>query len=158
MYEWGMEKELHQRGVQIKDLTCSKDGGVASLSHTWFHLTTVTITMWVLYPDQDNQGLQKVKCIFQHALENVHDVVVKHLQTEHMCDQALLTSLQNVKNWSPPSNILNWNKCNNELQAAANQMGFDRCRSWHRNFLKHVANEEEEDTPSTGMSKRAKCG
>ncbi|KAG2356234.1 hypothetical protein BDR07DRAFT_1492212 [Suillus spraguei] len=78
MYEWGVEKELHQRGVQIKDLTCSKDGGIASLYHMWFHPTTVTITTWVcppnkylnlkschsayyatavLYPNQDNQGL-----------------------------------------------------------------------------------------------------
>ncbi|KAG2069688.1 hypothetical protein BDR04DRAFT_1156351 [Suillus decipiens] len=122
-YEWGMEKQLHQRGVQIKELTCSKDGGVASLSHMWFHLTTVTITMWVhppnkclnlksyhsayyatavLYPYQDNQGLQKVKCIFQHALENVHDAVVKHLQTEHVCVQALLASLQNNEELVPP--------------------------------------------------------
>ncbi|KAG2367947.1 hypothetical protein BDR07DRAFT_1478536 [Suillus spraguei] len=51
-YEWGMEKELHQRGVQIKDLTCSKNGGIASLSHMWFHLTTVTITMWVHPPNK----------------------------------------------------------------------------------------------------------
>jgi hypothetical protein len=51
-YEWGVEKELHQRGVQIKDLTCSEDGGIASLSHMWFHPTTVTIITWVHPPNK----------------------------------------------------------------------------------------------------------
>ncbi|KAG2117873.1 uncharacterized protein F5147DRAFT_648317 [Suillus discolor] len=82
-YEWGIKKELDQRGVQIKDLACLEDGGVVSLSHTWYHPTTVTITTWIhppnkplnlnshqcgyyatalLYPNQDNKGLEKVKC------------------------------------------------------------------------------------------------
>ncbi|KAG2067319.1 hypothetical protein BDR04DRAFT_1120532 [Suillus decipiens] len=115
MDEWGIEK--------IRDLTSSEDGRVMSLSHTWFHPTTVTITTWicppnkrlnlkshhasyyatvVLYPNQYNQGLQKVKHIFKHTLENIRDMVVRHLQTEHVHDQALPASLQAVKSWSPP--------------------------------------------------------
>ncbi|KAG2065987.1 hypothetical protein BDR04DRAFT_1171052 [Suillus decipiens] len=177
MDEWGVEKQLDQKGVRIRDLTSSEDGRVTSLSHTWFHPTTVTITTWihppnkhlnlkshhtsyyataVLYPNQDNQGLQKVECIFQRTLENIRDTVVKHLQTEHAHDQVLLASLQAVKSWSPPSKILNWDRCNKDLHAAAKQMGFDQYHSWHCNFLKCMADEDEEYTPSTGTSKRAK--
>ncbi|KAG2108926.1 uncharacterized protein F5147DRAFT_798869 [Suillus discolor] len=174
-YEWGIEKGFDQRGIQIKDLTHLEDGGVASLSHTWYHPTTVTITTWIrppnkclnlnsrqcayyttalLYPNQDNKGLQKVERIFKRTLEIVRDTVVSHLQTVHEHDQVLLSSLQVVRDWSPPSKLLNWDKCNRDLWAAAKQMGFDRYHMWHRRFLKRVADEEY--VPSAGPSKRAK--
>lgn len=85
----------------------------------------------------------------------IRDTVVSHLQTEHKHEQALLSSLQVVRDWSPPSKLLDWGICNRELSAAAKQMGFDQYRSWHRKFLKCVANEEEV-VPSVGRSKRAK--
>jgi hypothetical protein len=51
-YEWGLQKELDQRGVQLKDLARSEDGRVTSFSHTWFHPTTVTITTWIRSPNK----------------------------------------------------------------------------------------------------------
>ncbi|KAG2067599.1 hypothetical protein BDR04DRAFT_1120329 [Suillus decipiens] len=138
-YEWGVEKELNQRGVQIGELTCLEDGGFTSLSHTWFHPETVTITTWiyppkrrlslkshnskyyasaVLYPNRDEEGLKKVQVMFQHMLERIHNAVVEHLQAEHAHEVRLLNTVQVVKNWSPPSKVLNWNKCTRELQAA----------------------------------------
>lgn len=178
-YEWGLQKELDQRGVQLKDLARSEDGRVTSFSHTWFHPTTITITTWirspnkrldlnvhhganyataVLYPCRDDQGLEKVQRIFRRTLERVRDKVVSHLQTEHAQDQALLPSLEVVRNWSPPSQLLDWKQCHRNLRGATKQTGFDRYRSWHSKFLKHVADEEEESVPSTGTSKRAKRG
>ncbi|KAG2065940.1 hypothetical protein BDR04DRAFT_1160872 [Suillus decipiens] len=50
--EWGVEKQLDQKGVRIRDLTSSEDGRVTSLSHTWFHPTTVTITTWICPPNK----------------------------------------------------------------------------------------------------------
>ncbi|KAG1802647.1 uncharacterized protein HD556DRAFT_702095 [Suillus plorans] len=138
-YEWGIEKELHRRGVQIGDLTRLEDGGFASLSHTWFHPAIVTITTWirppkrplslrsrharyyasaVLYPDGDERGLEKVQHMFQRTLERIRDAVVEHLQTEHAHEDTLLDALQTVKDWSPPSEVLNWKKCTRELRAA----------------------------------------
>lgn len=61
-HEWGIEKQLDQRGLRIKDLARSEDGGIASLSHMWFHPTTVTITTWIRPP---NKHLNLDSC--QHA-------------------------------------------------------------------------------------------
>ncbi|KAG2357203.1 hypothetical protein BDR07DRAFT_1491005 [Suillus spraguei] len=51
-YEWAIEKGLNQRGVQMKELICSEDGGFSSLSHTWYHPVTVTISTWICPPDK----------------------------------------------------------------------------------------------------------
>lgn len=51
-YEWGVEKELDRKGVQMRELTRSKDGALASDSHTWFHPATVTITTWIHPPNK----------------------------------------------------------------------------------------------------------
>lgn len=51
-YEWGVEKELDRRGVQMGELTRSEDGALASHSHTWYHPATVTITTWIRPPNR----------------------------------------------------------------------------------------------------------
>ncbi|KAG1793357.1 uncharacterized protein HD556DRAFT_1443797 [Suillus plorans] len=172
-YEWGIENELDRRGVQIGELTRSENGGFASQSHTWFHPVTITVTTWirpakrrlslksrhpnyhataVLYPDRDEEGLEKVQRMFQRTLERVRDTVSEHLRTEHAHDDTLLDSLQVVKEWSPPNEVVNWKKCTTQLRAAVKQTGFDRYRSWHHTFLKRVADETED--AGAGPSKK----
>ncbi|KAG2062875.1 hypothetical protein BDR04DRAFT_1123642 [Suillus decipiens] len=45
-----VEKGLDKRGVQMRELMCSEDSGFASLSHTWCHPVTVTISTWICPP------------------------------------------------------------------------------------------------------------
>ncbi|KAG1898302.1 uncharacterized protein F5891DRAFT_1239070 [Suillus fuscotomentosus] len=168
-YEWGVAKKLNRRGVQMGELTRSEDGALASHSHTWYHPATVTITTWirppnrrlnlnsrhraycasaVLYPNQNEQALAKVQNIFQRTLEQVRDTVVDHLEAEHADDDTLLSivssdSLQAMRDWSPPRELLDWNKCSKDLRSAMKQTGFNRYRAWHRSFLKRVADEAE---------------
>ncbi|KAG2084574.1 uncharacterized protein F5147DRAFT_782433 [Suillus discolor] len=147
-YKWGIKNELDRRG-----------------SHTWFHPVTVTVTTWirpakrqlslksrhstyyataVLYPNRDEEGLEKVQQMFQCTLERIREAVLEHLHTEHAHDDALLNSLQVVQDWSPPNEVVNWKKCTTQLRPAVKQMGFDQYRLWHHNFLKRVADETED--------------
>lgn len=110
----------------------------------------------VLYPNQSEQALAKVQNMFQRTLERVRDTVVDHLETEHTDDDTLLDSLQAMRDWSPPRELLDWNKCSKELRAAMKQTGFNRYRSWHRSFLKRVADESEVSGSRSGPSKRGR--
>ncbi|KAG1827296.1 uncharacterized protein BJ212DRAFT_1474459 [Suillus subaureus] len=89
MYEWGPEKELDQRGVQIKDLAHLEDVTITTWVHPHNKQLDLNICQYayyatmVLYPYQDNQGLGKVEYIFQCMLERVCNKVVSYLQTEH---------------------------------------------------------------------------
>jgi hypothetical protein len=51
-FEWGVERSLAERGVQMKELTYSDQGGFSSLSHTWCHPVTVTISTWIRPPNK----------------------------------------------------------------------------------------------------------
>ncbi|KAG2064817.1 hypothetical protein BDR04DRAFT_1162135, partial [Suillus decipiens] len=178
-YEWAVEKGLDKRGIQMRELTCLEDGRFTSLSHTWCHPVTVTISTWIrppggrldlksrnsrhhataiciLYPNQDVQGLTKVQRIFQRTLERIRDAVVEHLRTEHAHNKELLDLLEVVKKWTPPTELLNWDKCVKELRAATKQTGFDRYRSWHRSFLKRAADENEDVSGGSRTSKRGR--
>jgi IS1 family transposase len=65
-------------------------------------------------------------------------------------------SLKVMKEWAPPKELLNLDSCRKELRAAAKQTGFDRYRSWHRNFLKRAADETEVVSRSSRTSKRGR--
>ncbi|KAG1763566.1 hypothetical protein EV702DRAFT_1051761 [Suillus placidus] len=51
-FEWGVERDLAKRGVQMKELTYSENGGFTLLSHTWCHPVMVTISMWIHPPNK----------------------------------------------------------------------------------------------------------
>ncbi|KAG2064478.1 hypothetical protein BDR04DRAFT_1122560 [Suillus decipiens] len=77
-------------------------------------------------------------------LERIHDAVIEHLQTKHTHNKELLDLLEVVKKWTPPTELLNWDKCMEELWAAMKQTGFNQYRPWHCSFLKCAADENED--------------
>ncbi|KAG1844628.1 hypothetical protein DFJ58DRAFT_843958 [Suillus subalutaceus] len=155
-FEWGVERDLAKRGVQMKELTYSENGGFTLLSHTWCHPVTVTISTWIHPPGKPLNLKSRSSHYYATAVlcPNQDEGALK--KSEHAQDEELLNSLKAVKKWTPPKEFLNWDTCRKELRPAAKQTGFDRYHSWHRNFLKRAADESEVVPSSSRMTKRGR--
>ncbi|KAG1858779.1 hypothetical protein DFJ58DRAFT_840364 [Suillus subalutaceus] len=155
-FEWGVERDLAKRGVQMKELTYSENGGFASLSHTWCHPVTVTISTWIRPPGKPLNLKSRSSRYYVTAVlcPNQDEGALK--KSEHAQDEELLDSLKAVKKWTPPKEFLNWDTCRKELWPAAKQTGFDWYRSWHRNFLKRAADESEVIPSSSRTTNRGR--
>ncbi|KAG2063469.1 hypothetical protein BDR04DRAFT_1123243, partial [Suillus decipiens] len=89
---------------------------------------TLPMYEWAIEKGLDKRGIQmrELTCLEDDTLPQPRcagpDESPTHIS--HMHNKELLDLLEVVKKWTPPTELLNWDKCMKELWAATKQTGF----------------------------------
>ncbi|KAJ8595000.1 hypothetical protein M405DRAFT_857665 [Rhizopogon salebrosus TDB-379] len=144
--------------------------GVSSFGHTWIHPLSVTITSWLrpregtfdlddytpgvyasaqFSPSRDSDGLESLQRIFRRTLGRIQGALLTSVKQQVAQDGLHVGSIKAVRDWTPPSELVNWDNLMKVLERSAARTGYARYRAWHTKFLERNASTPQ-NSPGAG--------